>query len=127
MVEFTKYSNSIEQVIDDKLATNYPENYGFVVYVRNPNEKSIDFDKLRARYSTQNRLIWVVARMDATATNGDELWMVQSLTKPFVLRIIKKDYSINPNISAILTIAGRGRDNSYEYVPVENVRILLPD
>ena len=126
IVDYTQYSNSIEEVINHKLAMNYPENYGLIVYFRNPNENTIDFDKLREMYSEQNRLIWVVARLDAT-NKGEELWMVQSLSNPFVVKIIEKDYTINPDVDAIFTVAGRGRDSFYEHLPLKNVKLKLPD
>lgn len=113
LVDYTKYSKSIDEVIDKKLGLNYPDDYGVVALFRHETETTINIDLLRKKYEKEKRWILVVMRTNETASGiqlGEDHWIVTSLTSPYFEKLIKRDLVNKAGVVESYRVIGRGRD-----------------
>ena len=126
MVDYTKHSNSVEEVIDGKLAANYPEAYNIVVFFKHDTETTFPYQALRKKYQKETRKIFLVARTKETAsglTLPEEKWIVVPLNGQLPQKILRPSRSLIAGHEPLWRQKGRGRDKIWE---VKEVKIKLP-
>jgi hypothetical protein len=126
LVDYTKYSKSIDEVIDKKLGLNYPEDYGIVALFRHETETTLDIDELRKKYIAEKRWILIAMRTNETTSGiqlGKDRWLVVSLTSPYFEKLITRDTVDKVGVVECYRVIGRGRD----LLPSESpISIQLP-
>lgn len=128
IADYTQHSPSLESVIDAKLAMNYPKHYNLVIFFRNPNETTFDYDDLRKKYEReQERWIMVIAKTNETHSGiklPQERWLIIPLAVGNTQRMMKLDKALRPDLEPAWRQQGRGRD---KIINKQDVKIKLPD
>jgi hypothetical protein len=115
IVDYTEYSQNISEVIDKKLQTNLPKDYGIVVFFNHPTETAVSFKELINKYEDSKHWIIFISRIvridnDKRLNEGE--WFVASLNKPKFRLIIKPNLTDKPNLPQCYIQEGRGRDKT---------------
>jgi hypothetical protein len=113
LVDYTDYSESIEEVLGAKLAKPYPADYSIAVLYRSKRDPQFNPAPLVAKHKNGKRIIVIVMRVEQTPQGSkypEERYLVTMFD--------------NPNYYMNWTQGGRGRDNK---VHPKRFNLEMPD